>query len=218
MKRRNFLQTLAAGASLGMARGGRADAPAPAARTSMGVVQYSFSVSPHSHSALDFLEYCAGLGAGGVQTGLDSLDEGYLDRLRRRASELGMYLEVIVSLPPKDGAADFERRVAAAAQAGAECLRSACLSGRRYENFSSLEQWNDFVAESHQRLALAVPILEKHHMTMGLENHKDWTVDEMVALSSAMRASVWACASTSATTFRCSTIRGKLSKSWRRTP
>jgi sugar phosphate isomerase/epimerase len=148
----------------------------------MGVVQYSFSASPHAHSALDFLEYCAGLGAGGIQTELDSLDEGYLDRLRRRVSELGMYLEVIVSLPQKDGAADFERRVAAAAQAGAQCLRSACLSGRRYENFSSLEQWNDFVAESHQRLALAVPILEKHCMTMGLENHKDWTVDEMVAL------------------------------------
>jgi sugar phosphate isomerase/epimerase len=148
----------------------------------MGVVQYSFSASPRSRSACDFLEYCSSLGAGGIQTGLDSLDAGYLDKLRRRTSELGMYLEVIVSLPPGDDSFDFERNVAAAQQAGAQCLRSACLSGRRYENFSTLDQWKDFVTESHKRIAQAVPILEKRRMPLGLENHKDWTADEMVAL------------------------------------
>jgi sugar phosphate isomerase/epimerase len=148
----------------------------------MGVVQYSFSASPHTRSAYDFLEYCSSLGAGGIQTGLDSLDPAYLDKLRRRTSELGMYLEVIVSLPQGHDSADFERQVAAAERAGAQCLRSACLSGRRYENFQSLDQWKDFVTESHKRIALAVPILEKHRMPLGLENHKDWTADEMVAL------------------------------------
>jgi sugar phosphate isomerase/epimerase len=147
----------------------------------MGVVQYSFSASPRTRSAYDFLEYCSSLGAGGIQTGLDSLDAGYLDKLRRRTSELGMYLEVNVNLP-QGNAADFEPHVAAAQQAGAQCLRSACLSGRRYENFSSLDQWKDFVTESHRRIAQAVPILEKHRMPLGLENHKDWTADEMVAL------------------------------------
>jgi sugar phosphate isomerase/epimerase len=29
---------------------------------------------------------------------------------------------------------------------------------------------------------LAVPVLEKYRMPLGLENHKDWTADEMVAL------------------------------------
>ena len=187
MKRRSFLKTLAAGASIPLAGGKhvltcRGAGPGALTRTSMGVVQYSFSLGPHTRSAFDFLEYCSALGAGGIQTGLDSLDAGYLDRLRRRASELGMYLEVIVNLPQGDGAADFERQVAAAVRAGARCLRSACLGGRRYENFRSLDQWKDFVTESHKRIAQAVPVLEKHRMPLGLENHKDWTADEMVAL------------------------------------
>ena len=181
MKRRNFLKTLAAGASIPVAAGNRLLTAEPSPRTSMGVVQYSFSASPHTRSAYDFLEYCSALGAGGIQAGLDSLDAGYLDKLRRRTSELGMYLEVTVSLPQGD-TADFERHVVAAQQAGAQCLRSACLSGRRYEYFSSVDEWKAFVAESHKRIAQAVPILEKHRMALGLENHKDWTADEMVAL------------------------------------
>jgi len=148
----------------------------------MGVCQYSFSQSPHTKSAYDFLEYCHSLGAGGIQIGLDSLEPDYLDKLRRRTTELGMYLEVIVSLPQRGNTTDFERHVDAARQAGAVCLRSACLSGRRYESFASLDDWKKFVIESHERLGLAVPVLEKYRMALGLENHKDWTVDEMVVL------------------------------------
>lgn len=148
----------------------------------MGVCQYSFSQSPHTSSAYDFLEYCHSLGAGGVQIGLDSTDPAYLDRLRRRTAELGMYLEAIVSLPQSDDPSDFERHVDAAQQAGAVCLRSACLNGRRYENFTRLDEWQSFVAESDRRIALALPVLEKHRIPLGLENHKDWTADEMVAL------------------------------------
>lgn len=117
MKRRTFLKTLAAGASLPLAAGTHLLTAKPSPRTSMGVVQYSFSASPHTRSAYDFLEYCSALGAGGIQTGLDSLEAGYLDKLRRRISELGMYLEVIVSLPQGDDSADFERHVVAAQQA-----------------------------------------------------------------------------------------------------
>jgi len=148
----------------------------------MGVVEYSFSASPHSHSAYEFLEYCHTLGAGGIQIALDSEEPAYLEKLKRRAAELDMYLEAIVNLPEKDDATDFERQVAAARQAGAVCLRSACLNGRRYETFTSLDDWKRFVASSHRRIALAVPILEKHRLPLGLENHKDWTADEMVDL------------------------------------
>lgn len=182
MNRRSFVKKLAASASVAWAMGDRLFAAEELPRTSMGVVQYSFSEGPRTKSAYDFLEYCHTLGAGGIQVGLDSLETGYLDKLRQRAEELGMYLEVIVSLPQVDDAAEFERHVAAAHQAGAECLRSACLNGRRYENFTSLDQWRNFVVESHKRITLAVPVLERHRMPMGLENHKDWTADEMVAL------------------------------------
>jgi 3-oxoisoapionate decarboxylase len=180
--RRNFLKTVAAGASIPFAAGSHAFNAEPSPRTSMGIVQYSFSSSPHSRSAYDFLEYCSTLGAGGIQIGLDSLEPDVLDKLRRRTAELGMYFEAIVSLPEGDTLGDFERHVAAAQQAGAVCLRSACLNGRRYESFSSLDEWKNFVTESHRKIAQAVPILEKHRMPLGLENHKDWTADEMVAL------------------------------------
>lgn len=152
------------------------------ARTSMGVVQYSFSASPDTHSAYKFLEYCHTLGAAGIQITLDSEEPAYLEKLKRRAAELEMYLEAIVNLPQKDDTSGFERQVVAARQAGALCLRSACLEGRRYETFTSLDEWKTFVALSHRRIALAVPILEKYRLRLGLENHKDWTADEMAAL------------------------------------
>jgi 3-oxoisoapionate decarboxylase len=182
MNRRSFLTSVAASACLAPAAGDRPLNASEAPATSMGVVQYSFSDSPHTKSAYDFLEYCHGLGAGGVQIGLDSLDAGYLAKLRRRTAELGMYLEVIVNLPQNGDPGDFEAHVGAARQAGAVCLRSACLNGRRYETFSALDAWKSFVAESHQRITLALPVVEKYRMPLGLENHKDWTADEMVTL------------------------------------
>src|SRR6516225_2229400 len=182
MNRRNFLKAVAASGCVARAIDERPLNAQESLATSMGVVQYCFSDGPHTRSARDFLEYCHSLGAGGIQIGLDSLDPGYLDKLQRRTAELGMYLEVIISLPQNEDVADFERDVAAARRAGALCLRSACLNGRRYENFTSLDQWKGFVTESRQRIALAVPVLEKYRMPLGVENHKDWTADEMVAL------------------------------------
>jgi 3-oxoisoapionate decarboxylase len=182
VNRRRFLKTAIESTAVASAVGGGLWAAPERARTSMGVVQYSFPSSPHTHSAYDFLEYCHGLGAGGIQIALDSVEPAYLEKLKRRTAELGMYLEVIVNLPDEKGTAHFEPQVASAKQAGALCLRSACLNGRRYETFASLDDWQKFVALSHQKIELAVPVLEKYRIPLGLENHKDWTADEMVAL------------------------------------
>ena len=183
MKRRDFLKTVAAGTAACMPDVARvADAQEPVPRTAMGICEYSFAVNPHAKATLDFLEYAHTLGAGGVQTGLDKLSTDYLEQVRRRATELRMYLEVIVGLPDENRVDDFERHVVAAKQAGASCLRSACLNGRRYEDFSTLAEWKRFVATSKERIELALPIVEKHQMRLGLENHKDWTADELVAL------------------------------------
>ena len=80
MNRRSFLKTVAASACVAPGPLSAQEGPS----TSMGVVQYSFSESPHTRSAHDFLEYCHSLGAGGIQIGLGSLDSGYLDQLQRR--------------------------------------------------------------------------------------------------------------------------------------
>ncbi len=98
-----------------------------------------------------------------------------------RAEQLGMYLEIIASLPAED-TSGFERTVRAAKEAGAVCLRAACLGGRRHEMFSSLDEWKNFVADSRAKIGRILPVLEKHRMAMGLENHKEWTTEELVAL------------------------------------
>ncbi|HEX5484135.1 MAG TPA: TIM barrel protein [Terriglobia bacterium] len=179
MNRRNFLESAAA--LLAVPAALPAEQPEPP-RTTMGVVQYSFSHNPHTHSTYEFLDFCHSFGAGGVQVGLDSLDPAYAEKVRRHAAELGMYLEIIVELPKKDGRGNFEQTVAAAKRAGAVAMRAACLGGRRYEVFSSLDQWKQFVADSHARIEHAIPVLEKYRLALGLENHKDWTADELASL------------------------------------
>jgi 3-oxoisoapionate decarboxylase len=182
MDRRNFLLSFSAATTSSLWSRPLADPfeSAAAPRTTMGVALYSFAFR-HPKSALEFLDYCHSLGAGGVQTELDSFEADYLKKLRQRAEELGMYLEAIVELPDKTPE-HFERVVRAAKEAGAVCLRAACLSGRRYEAFSTLAEWKFFVADSKARVRSALPVLEKYRIPLGIENHKDWTLEELLAL------------------------------------
>jgi L-ribulose-5-phosphate 3-epimerase UlaE len=83
---------------------------------------------------------------------------------------------------PGPDTAEFERVLAAAREAGARAVRTVCLSGRRYENFNTLEQWNSFAADSRAKIARIAPLAERLRMPVGIENHKDWTVEEMVPL------------------------------------
>lgn len=172
MTRRTFL---AASASTAAAAGGAA------VRSGMGFSPDCFVLAKPARSVLDYLRYAYDHGAGGVQGYLASLDAAYARSVRERAERLGMYLEITISLPEED-ATKFERTVVAAKQAGARCIRSVCLGGRRYETFPTLADWKAFVENSKAKLARAVPIIERHGVKMGLENHKDWTVDEMTGL------------------------------------
>jgi len=157
MTRRKFLMAATAAAS-GVTSslsvfGNEPPGGQAAARTAMGVNIYSFGFGQHGKSTLEFLDYCASLGAGGAQAALSSLEPEYTKKVRERAEKLEMYLEIITSLP-EDDTAVLERTVMAAKEAGAICLRSACLNGRRYETFSTLDEWNRFVAESKTRICL----------------------------------------------------------------
>ena len=161
---------------------GAAAAPLAAVpRTGMGLATTCYMTVWRPRDTYEFLEHCHALGAGGIQAGLASTEPAYIRKLRERLEATGMYLEVMIGLPREDPGA-FERTVAAAKEAGALCVRAACLGGRRYETFSTLEAWQRFVADSKAALTRAVPIVEKHRMPFAIENHKDWTLDEMVAL------------------------------------
>ena len=130
---------------------------------------------------LQFIDYCHGLGAGGVQIALGSQDLDYAKRVRARSEKLGMYFEGQVSLPKSES--DLERFTAdirLGKEAGAEVVRAAALSGRRYETFDSAEAFRAFAEQSWTSVALAEPILRKHRVRLALENHKDWRVEEFV--------------------------------------
>ena len=150
-------------------------------RSRLGIATTSYSTGRKFVDTLEFLEHCGGIGAAGIQSSLTSLDSGYLARLDRRAKDLGMWIEVMTALPEQNMSA-FIANVQAAKQIGAVAIRSACLSGRRYETFNSFEEWKGFVARSKAAIARAVPVVEKFKLPLGIENHKDWTTTEMLAL------------------------------------
>jgi sugar phosphate isomerase/epimerase len=93
-----------------------------------------------------------------------------------------MYIEAFLGLPRNGDVAAFEHSVVAAREAGAICGRVACLSGRRYETFDTLEGWKAFVKSSHDAIKLMVPILDKYKFPVAIENHKDWTTEEHLAI------------------------------------
>lgn len=153
-----------------------------ATRSKMGVATTCFLTARRPSDPLEFLEYCNSLGAGGIQAAIPNGDLAVARKIRARSEQLGMYVETMAPLP-KDGNTElFEKHVLAAKEAGAIAMRTGCLSGRRYETFNTIEDWRSFVNVSKRSVAAAVPVLEKHKFPMALENHKDWTVEEMLAL------------------------------------
>lgn len=174
MNRRNFL--IAAAAPLVSAL------PLAAKPTTrMGIATTSFMTVRKFTDAQEFLEYCNGLGAGGIQAALKSLEPSYTHALRKRADELGMFVEVMAPLP-RDESDAFEKYVLAAKEAGATCIRCGCLGGRRYETFATLADWKTWVDKQRDSLIRAAGIVEKHKMPLALENHKDWTAEELVKI------------------------------------
>jgi sugar phosphate isomerase/epimerase len=171
LTRRHFLE--AAAVPVGLALTALADQE----KTGMGIAWTSFMTVAKPKDALEFLIHCHGLGASGIQAPLN----GDLRQLRARAEQLGMYVEGMVQLPAGD-TSGFEKNIQDAKAAGAVCVRAGALSGRRYESFASLADWTKFVSDSQKKIEAALPILEKYKMPLALENHKDWTADEMVAL------------------------------------
>jgi len=156
----------------------------------IGVGQHSYNPEtwkPNSgakfHNALTFLEYAHSIGAAGVQVAINASERPDAAKIRARAEELKAYFEGNVSLPKNDAdLADFESHIAAIKTSGGQIARTACLGGRRYETFKTFAEFKDFKASSIKSLARAEPILRKHKIKLAIENHKDFFVEEQVAL------------------------------------
>jgi sugar phosphate isomerase/epimerase len=131
-----------------------------------------------------FYDYARGLGADGVQTSMATLpDAAAATRLREHVQQTGGYYEGDVRLPKDAGDLDaFEREVKLTRAAGADVARTFLSGSRRYETWRTLAEFKAFRDGAHKRLALVEPIVKKHRLRLAVENHKDLTSDELVAL------------------------------------
>jgi sugar phosphate isomerase/epimerase len=141
-----------------------------------------FSTPQRILSVDRLMDLAAAVGAAGVHGGMTEIDFEWARRTRAKKEALGMYVEIQTFLPREKDPAVFEHAVNVAKEAGASSLRVVCLLGRRYEMFDSPAQWKEAIKGFHRQIATAVPIVERHRMPLGIENHKDWRVDEQVTL------------------------------------
>ena len=177
MNRRKFIGQTSAGLTLPHIAEAFSESRSP---HKLGIASTSYSTAWRPNDTLEFLEHCHALGAAGIQAPI----RGDLKKIRDRAGQTGMYIEAMVSLPHASDTSGFEAALKNAQAVGAVALRSACLPTRRYETFSTFAAWQQFVSASHKSIETALPILDRYKIPLGLENHKDWTADEMSALLS----------------------------------
>ena len=159
----------------------------------MGVVVHSYASRwnakvasagyPSFTTALDLLEHCHRIGAGGIQVVVTNWTTDFARNVRDRREKLGMYIEGSVGLPKSAAdVANFEQNVIRSKEAGARVLRTVCSGGRRYEIFRSSGDFANLRKQALSSLQLAEPILRKHNVKLGVENHKDWRADELVSV------------------------------------
>ncbi|RCR65937.1 sugar phosphate isomerase/epimerase family protein [Larkinella punicea] len=189
MDRRDFIQK----ATLGALVFSLPKMPAFLKDMPMGVVVHSYGSRwnskveskkyPGFTSAIELIDHCKEIGAGGVQTVVKDWSAEFAKKVRTEREKTGLYLEGSIGLPKKaEQVAAFEQEVVNAKEAGATVLRTVCSSGRRYETYHSNEEWQALKKNALVSLQLSEPILRKHKVKLAVENHKDWRADELVAV------------------------------------
>jgi len=158
-----------------------------ASSKTLGIAFTSFPIRIRQtpQSAEKFIELCRNFGADGCQMDiarLTSNDPDYLKGIRALLEQKGMFLELAVSAKMLGDPQGLSAAAATATQLGVSRLRTAMLSGRRYEDFAEMPKWEEFVATSQTIIRQAEPVLRKHQLLLGIENHKDWLVDDLVDL------------------------------------
>jgi 3-oxoisoapionate decarboxylase len=186
MKRREFIQKSSL-ASLALT----VNRPLWGKGGSMGLVVHSYAARygskiasskyPSFNNAIDLIEHCHEIGSAGVQVVVKDWAADFSKKVRDLREKYDMYLEGSIQLPKTaDQVSQFEKDVKSAKEAGASIIRTVSLGGRRYEVFHKNGEYQDFQKKAMEALRLAEPILRKHKMKLGIENHKDWRADELV--------------------------------------
>jgi 3-oxoisoapionate decarboxylase len=132
-----------------------------------------------------FFELCHRAGASGCQLDLSQLeshDPEYLRRLRARLEQLQLVIELSVPSKWFESEDALDEVAAVASALGASRLRVALLYGRRYESFSTRQEWRAFAGRWRATLRDRRARIERHRLRVGIENHKDWLTPELVEL------------------------------------
>ncbi|NJB72148.1 sugar phosphate isomerase/epimerase [Saonia flava] len=196
MKRRKFIQNSVAG-TLAMSMPIFPIFPSLDPETRFGVAEASYMLRkyrklesvkyPQFTNALDMIDHFDSLGFGGAQLTMHSLDSKLAKKIRKRLDELEFFMEGQIRLPKSDSElANFEAQVVETKEMGVTVIRTVCLSGRRYENFDTMEAFQIFRKESLESIQRAEPILRKHKMKLAVENHKDWRADDFLEILKAV--------------------------------
>jgi 3-oxoisoapionate decarboxylase len=179
VKRREFLIAATSAALPVLAHNDTKSVP----RSPLGIAWTSFMGARRVNDPLELARLAVSFGAAGIQGPLPDLSDSAVRAVRATLERNELYFESASSFPFKDSdSALFENQLSAAKAAGARCVRLACLSGRRYENFHSIAEWREFAARCKDGIRRMVTLAERVRMPVAMENHKDWTGEELAAL------------------------------------
>jgi sugar phosphate isomerase/epimerase len=129
----------------------------------------------------EFLEYCHSLGLGVAELGTPPSTPEELRELRDKLATYDMWVIFDVPLPRSEADVErFDAGVKAAKEAGGYDLHAA-LTGRRYEQFDNMADFQKSFEQNRKSVSLAEPVLSKHKMRLALENHKGWSAVEQAA-------------------------------------
>lgn len=129
----------------------------------------------------DIIEHCHQIGLRGAESILRSPTPEAIKSIRQKVDGYGMVVVLNIPLPKSESDVDqFDSGVAACKEAGAIALHAA-MTDRRYEEFTSLEQFEAKFAQCQRTIELAEPVLRRHRMRLAIENHKGWRANEQAA-------------------------------------
>lgn len=143
--------------------------------------KYSSVANPPFRDVLDVMDHIRSLGLASLQVPVEGWAAELARQVRQTCESYDMTVEGSVKLPANAGdAGRFEKELRIARDAGASVFRSA-MGGRRYEIFTSRQDFEAWKTGALKSLALAEPIARRLKVKIGIENHKDWELPELLA-------------------------------------
>lgn len=156
--------------------------PNPRGKKGMGGSPTAFTAWAKANPQGDFLDHCHGLGLGGAELrGGPPTSPEAISKLRDKIQSDDMHVIFNIRLPNSEADLPaYDAAVKAASQVGAFGLHAA-MTGRRYEQFTTLEAYKKSFEQNQRQVALAEPILRKNKVRLAIENHKGWRAVEQAA-------------------------------------